>query len=41
MLTNTSLEDAVTDNLGRNPRLPESLELAVSADDGFITCQHG
>jgi osmotically-inducible protein OsmY len=37
MLTNTSLEDAVTDNLGRDPRLPESLEIAVSADDGLVT----
>jgi osmotically-inducible protein OsmY len=37
MLTNTSLEDAVTDNLGRDARLPESLEIAVSADDGLVT----
>ena len=37
MLTNTSLEDAVTDNLGRDPRVPEPLAIAVSADDGLVT----
>jgi osmotically-inducible protein OsmY len=37
MLSNTSLEDAVTDNLGRDPRVPEPLAIAVSADDGLVT----
>ena len=37
MLSNTSLEDAVTDNLGRDPRVPEPLAIAVSADDGPVT----
>ena len=37
MLTNTSLEDAVTDNLDRDPRIPDSIEIAVSADGGLVT----
>jgi osmotically-inducible protein OsmY len=37
MLTNTSLEDAVTDSLGRDPRIPDSIEIAVSADGGLVT----
>ena len=37
MLSNTSLEDAVTDNLGRDPRVPDPLAIAVSADDGLVT----
>ena len=37
MLTNTSLEDAVIDSLDRDPRLPDSAEIAVSADGGVVT----
>ena len=37
MLTDTSLADAVVANLDRDPRIPESLEIAVAADDGIIT----
>jgi osmotically-inducible protein OsmY len=37
MLTNTSLEDAVTDSLGRDPRIPDSIEIAVAADGGLVT----
>jgi osmotically-inducible protein OsmY len=37
MLTDTSLTDAVIANLDLDPRIPESLEIAVSADDGFVT----
>ncbi len=37
MLTNTSLADAVTDSLGRDPRIPDSIEIAVSAEGGLVT----
>jgi osmotically-inducible protein OsmY len=37
MLTNTSLEDAVTDSLGRDPRIPDSIEIAVAVDGGLVT----
>src|ERR1700729_3705017 len=37
VLTNTPLEDAVIDSLDRDPRLPDSAEIAVSADDGVVT----
>jgi osmotically-inducible protein OsmY len=37
MLTDTSLADAVMANLEGDPRIPESLEIAVAADDGFVT----
>ena len=32
MLTNTSLEDAVLDSLGRDPRIPDSADIAVIWD---------
>jgi osmotically-inducible protein OsmY len=37
MLTDTRLTDAVIANLDRDPRIPESLEIAVAADDGLVT----
>lgn len=37
MLTNTPLEDGVIASLGLDPRIPDSLEIAVSADDGTVT----
>jgi osmotically-inducible protein OsmY len=37
MLTDTSLSDAVLANLGQDPRIPETLEIAVVADDGIVT----
>jgi osmotically-inducible protein OsmY len=37
VLTNTSLEDAVTDSLGLDPRIPDATEIAVSADGGTVT----
>jgi osmotically-inducible protein OsmY len=37
MLTGTALADAVITNLDRDPRIPESLEIAVAADDGLVT----
>jgi len=37
VLTNTSLEGAVIDSLDRDPRLPDSAEIAVSADGGVVT----
>ncbi len=37
MLTDTPLADAVIANLDRDPRIPESLEIAVAADDGIVT----
>ncbi|HEX3830611.1 MAG TPA: BON domain-containing protein [Solirubrobacteraceae bacterium] len=37
MLTDTPLTDAVIANLDRDPRIPESLEIAVAADDGIVT----
>jgi osmotically-inducible protein OsmY len=36
MLTDTSLADAVIANLDLDPRIPESLEIAVAADDGIV-----
>jgi osmotically-inducible protein OsmY len=37
MLTDTSLSDAVIASLDLDPRIPESLEIAIAADDGFVT----
>ncbi len=37
MLTNTPLEDAVFESLDRDPRLPDSADVAVSADGGVVT----
>jgi osmotically-inducible protein OsmY len=37
MLTDTSLNDAAIARLEDDPRIPESLEIAVAADDGFVT----
>jgi hypothetical protein len=37
MLTDTSLADAVSASLDLDPRIPESLEIAVATDDGFVT----
>jgi BON domain len=37
MLTDTPLADAVIANLDLDPRIPESLEIAVAADDGLVT----
>jgi osmotically-inducible protein OsmY len=37
MLTDTPLADAVTASIELDPRIPESLEIAVAADDGIIT----
>jgi hypothetical protein len=37
VLTNTLLEDAVTGRLDLDPRIPDATEIAVSADDGFVT----
>jgi hypothetical protein len=37
MLTDTPLADGVIANLDRDPRIPESLEIAVAADDGIVT----
>jgi osmotically-inducible protein OsmY len=37
MLTDTSLTDAVIANLDLDPRIPDSLEIAVAADEGNIT----
>ena len=37
MLTDTSLADAVIASLDLDPRIPDSLEIAVAADDGFVT----
>jgi osmotically-inducible protein OsmY len=37
MLTGTALADAVIANLDLDPRIPESLEIAVAADDGLVT----
>ena len=36
MLTDNSLEDAVLNSLELDPRIPDSREIAVSADDGFV-----
>jgi osmotically-inducible protein OsmY len=37
MLTDTSLADAVIADLELDPRIPESLEIAVAVDDGIAT----
>ena len=37
MLTDTSLADAVTQKLDLDPRIPDSLEIAVAADGGIVT----
>ena len=37
MLTNTPLADSVTASLDLDPRIPDSLEIAVAADDGTVT----
>jgi osmotically-inducible protein OsmY len=37
MLTDTSLADAVIAGLELDPRIPESLEIAVAVDDGIAT----
>ena len=37
MLTNTPLADAVIATLDSDPRIPESIEIAVSADGGMVT----
>ena len=37
MLTNTPIEDAVIAMLDHDPRIPDSLEIAVSADNGSVT----
>jgi osmotically-inducible protein OsmY len=36
MLADTSLTDAVIANLDLDPRIPDSLEIAVAADDGTV-----
>ena len=36
MLTDNSLEDAVLNSLDQDPRIPDSNEIAVSADDGMV-----
>ena len=37
MLTDTPLADGVMANLDLDPRIPESLEIAVAANDGIVT----
>jgi osmotically-inducible protein OsmY len=37
VLTDTPLADVVIANLDDDPRIPESLEIAVAADDGIVT----
>ena len=37
MLTDTPLADAVLASLDRDPRIPDSLEIAVDADGGAVT----
>jgi osmotically-inducible protein OsmY len=37
VLTDTSLADAVVADLDLDPRIPESLEIAVAVDDGIVT----
>jgi BON domain len=36
MLTDSSLEEAVLDGLDHDPRVPDSNEIAVSANDGMV-----
>jgi osmotically-inducible protein OsmY len=37
MLTDTPLADAVIASLETDPRIPDSLEISVAADDGIVT----
>jgi osmotically-inducible protein OsmY len=37
VLTNTTLEDAVIASLNLDPRIPDTIEIAVSADGGVVT----
>jgi osmotically-inducible protein OsmY len=37
VLTNTPLEDGVIASLDRDPRIPDSTDIAVSADGGVVT----
>jgi osmotically-inducible protein OsmY len=37
MLTDTPLVDAVIANIEGDPRIPDSLEIAVAANDGIVT----
>jgi osmotically-inducible protein OsmY len=37
MLTDTSLSDPVAASLETDPRIPDSLEIAVAADEGIVT----
>jgi osmotically-inducible protein OsmY len=37
MFTDTPLADAVIANLDLDPRIPDSLEIAVAEDDGIVT----
>jgi osmotically-inducible protein OsmY len=37
MLTDTPLADAVIANLNGDPRIPDTLEIAVAANDGIVT----
>jgi osmotically-inducible protein OsmY len=37
MLTDTSVADAVIADLELDPRIPDSLEIAVAVDDGIAT----
>jgi osmotically-inducible protein OsmY len=37
MLTDTPLADAVIATIEADPRIPDSLEIAVAADDGIVT----
>jgi len=37
VLTNTPLEDAVISSFDLDPRIPDSLEIAVSVEDGIVT----
>jgi osmotically-inducible protein OsmY len=37
MLTDTPLADAVIASIEADPRIPDSLEIAVAADDGVVT----
>lgn len=37
MLTDTSLQDAVMDRIGSDPRIPDAPEIAVSAHEGIVT----
>jgi osmotically-inducible protein OsmY len=37
VLTNTPLEDEVIACLNLDPRIPDSIEIAVSADDGMVS----